>query len=338
MRTIISLRLIILTVLVLTLGSTPSLAVESCALVERVAVANHCAGDCDRVFQVSTRSLCTEACQINPDDDSLRVEPLAGCQSGTMTLEEYRSVLSPDRPVVIYVHGNRMPIDELPSRAASVRQIIRRNRLSGPVDWLIFSWPSERLSPGVGDFRVKADRCDAQGLYLALLVRCHAELAIPTVMIGYSFGARVVTGSLHALAGGALGGRRLSTVPLVGANVRVGLVAPAIESNWLGGRGYHRMATKNIERMVLMYNRRDVVLKRYWLIERVRSETALGFSGPSCFAPRADGTRLPVRSIDCSPAVRLRHSELDYYKKNCNAGSEMARLINGIRRCSTCVQ
>ena len=112
------------------------------------------------------------------------------------------------------------------------------------------------------------------------------------------------------------------------AYLRVGLVAPAIESGVLVRNGYHRQATKNMDRLLLLYNRRDILLKRYWLIEKVRRETALGFSGPSRFAPRLDGSKLPVRSRDCSPSVRLRHVELDFYRTGCNAGRDMAGLIS----------
>ena len=63
-------------------------------------------------------------------------------------------------------------------------------------------------------------------------------------MIGYSFGGRVVTGSLHALAGGPLGRRVLHGSTVTGANIDVGLVAPAIEDDWLGTGQYHGNAPK----------------------------------------------------------------------------------------------
>jgi hypothetical protein len=90
------------------------------------------------------------------------------------------------------------------------------------------------------------------------------------------------------------------------------------------------LATQNLDRLVLLYNRRDAVLKRYWLIDRVRGRMALGYSGPSSFAERFDGSTLPVLSRDCSPSVGLQHDELDYYRKSCRAGFEMARLIDDL--------
>ena len=290
-----------------------------------------CDCDADRTFVVSTRHLCTDVCRVCVNRVPFQIWQL-DCRSSTrIDWNEYQTLLRPERPVVIYVHGNRMPADELVQRATKVRQYIRRRLHLSGVDWVYFSWPSERSGIGIRDVREKADRCDAEGLYLAKFLRPHVQASVPLAMIGYSFGARVVTGSLHALAGGCLGGRRLPEEGLTGANVRVALIAAAIESTWLAGNGYHGRATKNMDELMLLYNRRDAVLKRYWLIEKVRRETALGYSGPTHFAPRVDGTRLPVFSRDCSPSVRIRHAELDYYGTRCNAGGDMARLINGIR-------
>ncbi len=178
------------------------------------------------------------------------------------------------------------------------------------------------------DARIKASRTDGQGLYLAWLLREHAKLQVNTSLIGYSFGGRIITGALHAAAGGALGGRQLPGEPVVGGPFDAGLVAPAVDSHWLTSHGYHRYATQNLQQLVLMYNRRDAVLKRYWLIDRVRGRMALGYSGPTSFANRFDGTKLPVFARDCSPSIGLQHDELDYYQKACHAGSEMAKLID----------
>jgi hypothetical protein len=205
---------------------------------------------------------------------------------------------------------------------------VKQRRRDDPVDWVIWSWPSEKQGILIYDARLKASRTDGQGLYLAWLLRRHAEAQVNTTLIGYSFGGRIITGALHAAAGGSLAGRKVGGPPVVGGPFDAGLVAPAVDSHWLTSHGYHRLATQNLQRLVLLYNRRDAVLKRYWLIDRVRGRMALGYSGPTAFAPRLDGSRLPVRSRDCSPSIGLQHDELDYYRKTCQAGLEMARLID----------
>jgi hypothetical protein len=62
----------------------------------------------------------------------------------------------------------------------------------------------------------------------------------------------------------------------------------------------------------------------------MRGRVALGYTGPRTFAPRADGSKVPVKSRDCAPFIGLRHDELDYYYSRCRAGSVMATLINDI--------
>ncbi len=285
-------------------------------------------GRADRIFLVSTRHLTSDVRCADLEQTRFRVWHLQTNGAIPIDPASYQALLQPGRPVVIYVHGNRMPAGEAVARGNRVRCNIKRRMRTTGVDWIYFSWPSEKTSIGISDFREKADRADVQGLYLASLLRTHVEAATPLTMVGYSFGARVITGSLHALAGGTLAGRSLPDEPIVAANVRVGLIAAAIESMWLSQRGYHGLATNNMNRLVLLYNRRDAVLKRYWLLERVRQRTALGYSGPTRFAPRVDGTRLPVRSRDCSPSVRLRHAELDYYGARCRAGCDLAQLID----------
>jgi hypothetical protein len=232
---------------------------------------------------------------------------------------------------VIYVHGNLIDDRaEAISRGMTVYRGIRNCRTSDPVDWLIWSWPSRKDGfRWLSDFREKAGRTDAQGLYLAWFLRRQVETPLPIAMIGYSFGARVISGSLHALAGGSLGGRSLGGATITDAGISAGMVAPAMEATWLCAHGYHGRATTNLQELSILYSRRDMVLKRYWLVDQIRSSVALGYTGPRVFGPRADGSRLPVRSRDCAETIGRHHRELDYYRqRRCNASAEMARLIN----------
>lgn len=291
----------------------------------------HVQADQDRLWVIDSRHLTSEACQANLESVALRFSRLS-CNGRTTpaSMEEYFELMHSSRPVVIYVHGNRMESCDAIERGLFVyRETARYRAGTGPIDWVIWSWPSERAGILVKDAREKADRTDAQGLYLAWLLRRHSAQGLPTALIGYSFGGRVISGALHAMAGGALGRRTLPGDPITGAGYDVGMVAPAIESNWMNTCGYHALATQNIDRLVLLYNQRDAVLKRYWLVERIRGSVALGYSGPKSFALRVDGTRLPVRSRDCSPTVGLRHDEVDYYNRSCHGGREMASLVSG---------
>ena len=80
------------------------------------------------------------------------------------------------------------------------------------------------------------------------------------------------------MAGGALGGRCLPGEPVEGADIKVGLVAAAVNQDWLRPGHYHGMATANMLSLSIMFNPRDTILKRYWLLEP--GSDALGAVGP----------------------------------------------------------
>ena len=283
----------------------------------------------DRFWLISTRQITSSVCYADLQSPALSISRLSPCgQRSEASLAEYLETIAMSRNVVVYVHGNRMAACDAIARGLRVHSRIRTYQCEGGRDWVIWSWPSAQEGILASDARRKAQRCDAQSLYLGWLLRHHAEQDVSTSLIGYSFGGRVLTGALHAAAGGHLGGRQLDGDPVVGMEVKVGLVAPALESHWLACRGYHRLATQNIDQLSLLYNHRDAVLKRYWLLSQVRGESALGYTGPTSFAPRADGTRLPVFARDCAPIVGLHHNELDYYNAPCSAARVMASLLN----------
>ncbi len=320
----------------LTIASETTVIVTSDSLVANdtsvmIESQPHGNDDADRLWLINTRHLTSDACRANLDSIPLSFSRLyCDGQTRLATVDDYYGERRSDRVTIIYVHGNRMDAGEAIARGLFVYREVTRYRCDiGAIDWVIWSWPSEKAGGIVNDVREKAERTDAQGLYLASLLRQHAVRSVPTSLIGYSFGGRVITGSLHAMAGGSLGRRALPSEPITGAAFDVGLVAPAVENDWMNDHGYHGLATQNMDRLVLLYNQRDAVLKRYWIVDRIRGSVALGYSGPKTFAPRYGGTRLPVRSRDCSMTVGIRHDEEDYFNQSCSAGRELGPLVRG---------
>lgn len=284
-----------------------------------------------RLWVVSTRSLSSNACAASLDSPAFRVWQLDRCGCTTSsTLDELLESRDASIPLWIQVHGNRMESDDAIERGLFVYHKTIPYFASQSLDYVIFSWPSEKDGLLVNDGREKADRTDAEGLYLAWLVREFSSRGGALNIVGYSFGGRVATGAMHALAGGSLGGRTLPGEHIQGANVRVGLVAPALEDSWLRPGSYHGMASLNIQRMTILYNQRDAVLKRYWLLEQVRGRMALGYTGPHGIGPRVDGSPMPVHSCDCSLSMGIYHDEKKYYTESCQAGRQMARLFQTV--------
>ncbi len=292
----------------------------------------------DRIWLVSSRALDDDVCRANLDRPAFQVCRIDHCQSAGAThrvsLDEFLDGRGEGQPLLFQVHGNRMTAQTALERGLFVYHQTAPEIGPQPIDFVIYSWPSDRDGILANDARAKAARTDVEGLYLAWLLRelFHREQSV--AIIGFSFGGRVATGSLHALAGGALGGRRLPGEHLTGAGVGLGLIAPALEDRWLRAGYYHGLASQNIRTMTVLYNERDAVLRRYWLLDSIRGSVALGYTGPKGIAPGFNGAPIPVRSCDCSTTLGIRHDEKKYYLEECRAGKQMAQLVQYSRSIS----
>jgi len=294
-----------------------------------VIVSETTSSGCHQLWVIDTRGLPSDACQALLQEPRFRISRIDLCQNKcTASLGDLLDGRSSGRPVVIAVHGNRMDSGDALERGIFVYQNVVPYYQGPDVDFVIFSWPSDREGILIRDGREKAERTDAEGLYLAWFVRELVQRNVPIAIIGFSFGGRITTGAMHALAGGSLGGRKLPGEHITGANANVGLIAPALEDDWLRPGRYHGMATSNIQNMSILYNRRDAVLRRYWLLEKVRGSIALGFTGPKGLGPRVDGSPMPLFVRDCSLTVGIRHDEKKYYTQDCRAGKQMAKLVS----------
>lgn len=292
----------------------------------------HDASRDDRLWMISTRHLSSEVRRVNLDSVDFRIAQLDRCgNQQSDQFDSFLSSLSPDRVVVIHVHGNRLTEPEANERGRFVYRSIKYYAADIPMDFVVFSWPSEQNGCLLRDGRAKAGVTEAESLYFATLLRELVTRNIPVAIVAYSFGSRVTSGALHCLAGGALSGRRLPTEPIVGANIAVGMVAPAVQADWLGTGRYHGLAAKNIADLAILYNSRDAVLRRYWLVERDSRGPALGYVGPTRIALGFDGSPVPLVKCDCAKVLGWAHKEREYYTGNCRAGRTLATLIRQAR-------
>lgn len=302
------------------LCSPQPLAAQSDPAIEMISGASVRPQQTDSLWLLSTRHLNSAPPCVNLDAPEFRVWQLDACGRATSkTLEDYLTA-TPESIPIIYVHGYRMEARNVTRRGLRIYRSTMRSRSGDQpsVKWLIFSWPSAQEGFILSDLRIKARRTEAQGLYLAWLLREMVQRGQRPRVVGFSFGARVTTGALHALAGGALSQRTLPGPRLQGAEISAALLAPAIGSTWLCENGYHGLAAKNLTHLTLLYSKRDAVLRRYPFL--YPGSQALGYRGPSGFASRYDGRRLDTRIRNCSNTVGRHHVEAEYYSGTCNAG------------------
>jgi hypothetical protein len=195
------------------------------------------------------------------------------------------SVVAADPSVstVIFVHGNRLTNwDAKCEGLAAYRRVVRQSVGDAPIRFVIFSWPSAQISGPLKDVRVKAARTRPAGCQLAWFIdQLPAET--PLTLVGFSYGARIVTGSLNILGGGGGGSAELQHPNRRPINAV--LMAAALNSDWLCPGHCHGRAMSVVHEMVLVDNCEDRAMKYYHFSTTNGHPQALGLCGPTCIDP-----------------------------------------------------
>jgi hypothetical protein len=232
----------------------------------------------DEFWVISTRHIDEVPCYALPSQ--LEIHQLDCGKWRRRSTEEFSASHAYPFATIFYVHGNRYTAQDAVERGWMIyRTLCSGNQARLPFRFVLWSWPSDRIPGALEDVRVKAERTDLEGLYLGTVVSRMPPDALVSFH-GYSFGTRVISGALHLLAGGALEGRRLAPEFLAPRTpVRAALLAPAFHNTWLLPGALHALALTQVERMFVLYNPLDPVLRRYRLISPTSDPQALGATG-----------------------------------------------------------
>jgi len=248
----------------------PLLALALLALTDKsLAEAALPAHELQPVWLISTRAapVCGPQDGIPPELGYWRYDDPSGWVCATR--EEFLTSGDADLPTCFFIHGNRYTHAEAIEYGwLGWRRLVEESCVRGPVRFVIWSWPSEWIFGGLEDARVKSIRSEAQSFYLAHLID-QMPPETPLSLVGYSLGARLGTGALHLLGGGRLVGNELSA-----------RLHPyrAMDNDWLTPGSRHGQALDQVDRMLILYNSRDIVLKRYRFIDPSRP-SAMGYAG-----------------------------------------------------------
>ena len=210
---------------------------------------------------------------------------------------------------VMYVHGNRVDSWKAVNLGwYAYDSIIRQGDNDRPVRYVIYSWPSTRLCGSqVDDLRYKANRTNGEAYYLGWVLAGIRE-DVPVGLMGFSYGARVITGALHVTAGGHICGNELPADMPRRGNIRSVLMAAAVHNFWMWPGCFHGQALESTDHMLILANSCDKVLRRYhWLFKGERPQ-ALGVTGLSWH----DQTGR-VQELDCCCCVGKTHDSLSYF-------------------------
>lgn len=272
------------------------------------------------VWEISTRHLPDRFRCINTDNPGFDVHRFE-CGRGWVRDTLDAALTEDGRLPILYVHGNFMERNNSLNRVLIINNYLKL-RTGRPYRLIMFSWPSQRESKPLHDVFENAESAECQALYVAWLLEKlgrHSQVSV----LGFSFGARSVTGALHLASGGSIAGfAHRSVAPDEGVQsvYRIGLVAPALDRTWLMTNGKHRMALDRVDAMVNLYNSKDPILRRFRFLDGGARPVAAGFAGfvglsgssdPRVTVPLAGQSK--IRQYDCGSVIGTTHSEKSYY-------------------------
>jgi len=272
------------------------------------------------IYEISTRHLPEQFRSISFDQPNVEVNKWLGNCWHRTNVEDALPTGGTGMLTIIYVHGNFMERNNALERVRIVDRYFRA-QTDRPYRLLMLSWPSQREKKPLRDVFSNAESAECQSLYVAwMLQRLRNEPQVS--LLGFSFGAKAVTGGLHLDAGGVI--PCYSALPQANQDAslkyRLGLVAPAIDRHWMEQIGRHHLALTHVDSMINLYNSRDPILRRFGFLDKFSRPIAAGFAGftgfdalldPRVTSPLAGQSR--VRQYDCGSVIGTTHSEKSYY-------------------------
>jgi hypothetical protein len=236
----------------------------------------------DELWVVSSRSF---GC-VDPNDSNRQTWQVQRRETNTnwqnAQFDEFTAASQDGLHTVFYVHGNRNDCHWAMKNGQTVyNALVRQSAPDQRFRFVIYSWPSDQIRGPVRDGRFKLQVANNETYRLGWLM---TQLSAKSQygLIGFSLGGRIITGGMHLLAGGILHGKTLT--PGTRPATRAVLWAPAVHNDWLLPGHYHGNAMNALDRISVMYNTKDPVMKRYHMGEPGGHPTALGFSGFSSLA------------------------------------------------------
>ncbi|HUY31572.1 MAG TPA: hypothetical protein VMV69_02255 [Pirellulales bacterium] len=261
---------------------------------------------------VSTRGLPHDGVP-KPHDLRPRVwrrRPQAGWTDST--LDELFSAGDSRLVTTVLVHGNDTDHEQAIAKGTEVfREFRRGDAPARPFRLIVWSWPSEHIpGPFRRDARIKAQRAEIEAYYLAAFVERLGDEA-PASLVGYSLGARTVTGALHLMGGGRLDGHGLPPGRRESApRLRAVLLAAAVDGDWLLPGGRHGRALSAVEQMAVLVNPDDRVLRFYRFLSP-GGGAPLGAAGMGAAARRGED-REKIVEVNVADAVGKKHAWTTY--------------------------
>lgn len=259
----------------------------------------------DDVWVVSTRRL--PDIRFLPAHVSLGVERLVPDEAcGRWMPSDLPSLLDdPQRPLMIFIHGNRYDPADAKSQGLSLARRVAASRPDAlPVRTVIFSWPSSQEGLLLRDSRAKYERSMTEGYYFAWLLG-QLEPTRPVAVVAYSYGGLIALEAIDNLVT-AERSNRSDVQPWLDRPGRLHLVfvAAAVRQDALAPCGEYRSVVRCIDRLTLLNNSRDQALRFFEFIDPDLRTEALGHEHmPARWLP----SDVEFIQVDAAPVVGKSH-------------------------------
>lgn len=245
----------------------------------------------DELWVISTRQLdATPDEPFVPQVKYLAAPPVDSPETASLRAASLQALLSaPPMWTLVYVHGNRITYDESLQSGWDLYCALVKDSNLPPTRFIIWSWPSDPIHGVLRDVRCKAARADAEAHLLAtFLNRLSPETDV--ALVGYSFGTRVIAGGVHLISGGELMGRRLPETTISERpgprSLRAALLAAAMRADVMASGEPYSDAVEKFDRVLVLFNSCDPILKHYGWLERCHGRRAMGYTGIEGPLPR----------------------------------------------------
>jgi len=204
--------------------------------------------------------------------------------------------------------------------------LVGQRKTSQPIRLVIWSWPTTQIRGPVKDYHLKSARSRQSGWQLAWFLD-HMPESTSVSLIGYSLGARVVSGALHLLGGGELDGLRYHSSRCGHrTSYRVALMAAAYDADWIQPHGYYGRGLAKIDQLWVLTNRLDPAMRFYNLSTSRGRIPALGWVGVPEPATLGHWARR-VNVVNITEEVGRHHRLAEYLKASASMGCVWRQLI-----------
>ena len=230
--------------------------------------------------------------------------------------EAFLAAIDPHRPVCFVMHGSYNRWGDILQESRKINRWLRSAAPNSPLQVVFFTWPSDGNMPFIFpvDIAILGRRSAAHGAYLASLIsQLPAEQQV--AIVGHSHGARTAAAALHLMGGGTLEeGPVLPAGSSYPRQVRVVMMAAALDHTWLNPGQRYGQALLVPERVLLLRNSRDFTLALYPM-RKVIGERALGKDGLGQDDRLALGSLgSKVVELNAAEFANWHHSFADYHE------------------------